>query len=125
MLKGKKGTSLISLALCAVAITLVTTALVVATNNSAMYRYEKAQRQQSKVVESVAYTKIYRLDEVTNIARQAFANNYLSFYDNEVDLEGFEALVIGEMMEQIPQNQLEDYVINVSSEGVQVEVKDI
>lgn len=123
MLKVKRGASIISLALCAVALTLVTTALVVATNNSAIFRAQMIERNQSQVVESSAYTKVYKISEVRNIARQAFANNYLSFYDNEVNLEGFEALVLGEMMQQIPQNQLENFVIQVTSDGVNVQYK--
>ena len=123
MLKGKRGASIISLTLATVAIALTTTALVVATNNSAMYRAQVIARKQSTTVESSAYTRVYRIGDIENIARQAFANNYLSFYDNEVDLEGFEALILGEMMEQIPQNQLEDYVVNVTPDGVTVEYK--
>jgi len=122
MLRSKKGASIISLALCAVAITLVTTALVVATNNSAEYRASKMVKN-NYVVESSAYSKTYRLTEVEQVAKQAFANNYLSFYDKEVDLEGFYALVVGEMMETIPQNQLENYNIIVTSDGVDVEYK--
>ena len=123
MYRFKRGTSIISLALCAVAITLVTTALVIATNNSAMYRAQRVLEKQAKVIETSAYTKIYKLSEVKNIARQAFANNYLSFYDSEVDLEGFEALVLGEMMQQIPLNQLENYIVDVSHDGVDVQYK--
>lgn len=121
MLNKKTGASIISLALATVAIALTTSALVIATNNSAMYRYEKAQRNQHKVVESVAYKKVYRLDEVKSIARQAYANNYASYYNKQVDLDGFKALVIGEMMEKIPQNQLEDYIINITSYEINVE----
>ena len=118
----KKGASIISLALCVVAITLVTTALVVATNNSAEYRASKTVKE-NRVVESYAYVKTYSLAEVETIARQAYANNYLSFYDKEVDLEGLYALVVGEMMQVIPQNQLEDYDIIITSNGVDVKQK--
>ena len=117
----KRGVSIISLALCAVAITLVTTALVVATNNSAMYRAQMFRNENTQQIESSAYTKIYTLNEVRNIARQAFANNYLDFYDGNVGLSGFEALIIGEMMQQIPLKQLEDYNIYVVDDGVFVE----
>lgn len=123
MLKNKNGASIISLALCAVAITLVTTALVLAQNNSEVYRAQMIERRQSQIVESSAYTRVYKLSEVRNMARQAFANNYLSFYDNEVDLEGFEALIIGELMQTIPQDQLEDFVFEVKPDGVNVEHK--
>lgn len=115
----KKGASIISLAICAVAITLVTTALVVATNNSAAYRASRMIKE-NKVVESYAYVKTYSLEEVQKEARQAYANNYLSFYDKQVDLDGFYALVVGEMMQLIPQNQLDDYEIIVTSDGVDV-----
>ena len=123
MYKFKRGVSLISLMLCVVAMTLVTTALVISTNNSAIYRAQIALENQAKLVETSAYTKIYRLSEVRDIARQSFANNYLSFYDNEVDLEGFEALVLGEMMQQIPLNQLENFIVNISHDGVDVQYK--
>ena len=121
MTKFKRGVSIISLALCAVAFTLVTTALVLATNNAAMYRANKTLNKQANIVEVSAYTKVYNLGEVRQIARQAYVNNYLSFYDKQVDLEGFEALVIGEMMQQIPLEQLEDYIVNVTDDGVNVE----
>ncbi|MBQ8042757.1 MAG: hypothetical protein IJ272_01230 [Clostridia bacterium] len=123
MLKAKRGASIISLALATVAIALTTTALVVATNNAALYRAQVIENKQPVNVETTAYVKIYSLSKVRSIARQAYANNYLSFYDNKVDLEGFEALVIGEMMEQIPQNQLEKYEIIITSDSVDVEVR--
>ena len=121
MLKGKKGASIISLALCAVALTLVTAALTIATNNSAMYRANEIAKKQVKVVENSAYTKVYRLSEVEQVARQAFANNYLSFYDKEVDLLGLEALVLGEMLETIPEKQLDNFRVIVTPDGVDVE----
>lgn len=123
MIKTKKGASIISLTICTVVVALVTTALVFANRNSAMYRAQLLQEKNSQVVEKTAYTKVYSLSEVTSIARQAYANNYLSFYDNEVDLTGFEALVIGEMMQQIPQDQLDNYNITVTVDGVNVEYK--
>lgn len=123
MLNLKKGTSVISLVLCAVAITLVTTALVVATNNSAIFRAQMIKNKETQPLESYAYVKVYNINEVESIARQAYANSYLAFYDNEVDLEGLEALVIGEMMQEIPQNQLENYIIQVTIDGVSVQHK--
>lgn len=120
MLKDKKGTSIISLVLCAVAISLVTTALVVATNNAAVYRAQKMTYNNTKVVETSAYKDTDRVENVRKIANQAFVNNYLSFYDKQVDLEGFKALVIGEMMQTIPQNELEDYTIDITADGVSV-----
>ena len=124
MFKGKRGVSIISLTLAAIAIALTTTALVVATNNSARYRAEEMRKNNKVVnVETKAYVKIYSLSEVRAIARQAFADNYLDFYNNNVNLEGFEALVIGEMMQQIPQNQLEDYVVTVTADSVVVHVR--
>lgn len=123
MLNLKKGTSIISLVVCAVAITLVTTALVVTTNNSATLRAKMFKDEQAQKVESYAYTKVYTINEVRNIARQAYVNNYLAFYNNEVSLERFEELVIGAMMKQIPQNQLEDYVVQVTPDGIYVQYK--
>lgn len=123
MMNRKSGVSVISLVLCAVAITLVTTALVVATNNSAMFRAKMLRDEKTYQVESYAYTRVYKINEVRSIARQAFANNYLSYYDNEVDLDGFEALVIGEIMQKVPQNQLEEYIVQVTTNGVDVRYK--
>lgn len=117
-MKSKKGTSIISLVLCAVIVTLVTTALVLANRNSAMFR--AALEDEDRVVEKSAYIKVYRTTEVRDIAKQAFANNYLAFYDGDVDLEGFKALILGEMMQQIPLNQLEDFDVNVTPDGVTV-----
>ena len=119
----KKGTSVISLILCAVAISLVTTALVVATNNSAVFRAQMLEREQTKNVESNAYTKVYKIDEVGSIARQAYVNNYLTFYNNEVNLQEFEQLIIQEMVQQIPQNQMGNYIIQVTPDGVYVQYK--
>lgn len=123
MLKNKRGVSIISLVLCAVSVVLIISAVVVATNNSLMYRaYLIANRYVNETeAENLAYSKIYTKHEVIDIARQAFVNNYLSLYDNEVDFEGFKALVIGEMMQTIPINQLEDYNINITQDGVIVE----
>lgn len=123
MLKRKVGASVISLTLAVVAIALITSALVIATNNSAVYRYEKAKKSQVKTVESVAYTKVYTIGEVRSIARQAYANNYLAYWNNDVDLDGFKALVIGEMMEQVPQNQLESFVVIITNDSIDVEFK--
>ena len=123
MLKNKRGVSIISLVLCAVSVVLIISAVVVATNNSLMYRaYLIANRYVNETeAENLAYSKIYTKHEVIDVARQAFVNNYLSLYDNEVDFEGFKALVIGEMMQTIPINQLEDYNINITQDGVTVE----
>lgn len=119
----KKGTSAISLGLCAIAITLVTTALVIATNNSAKFRAQMLEKEQVKSVESSAYTKVYKIDEVRSIARQAYVNNYLDFYKNKVNLQKFEQLIIQEMVGQIPQNQMESYVVEVTPDGVYVQYK--
>lgn len=116
----KKGASIISLAICALAITLVTTALVVATNNSAIYNAELMAREQNKITETSAYTEIYSLEQVTKIARQAFVDNYLSFFDKQVNLEEFIALVMGDIMEEVPSKQLNAYDIIVTEDGVDV-----
>ena len=122
MLKGKRGVSIISLCLCAVAIMFVVSAVVVTTNNSAMCEAERIVSQ-TKVVESSAYTKVYKISEVETIARQAFVNNYLAYYDGEVDLLEFEALVLGEMAQTIPMRQLDNYAVFVSADGVEVEYR--
>lgn len=116
----KKGTSIISLTLCAVALALVTSALVIANNNSAMYKLNEIAKDEIKPVETTAYVKIYSVDEVETVARQAFVDNYLSYWDEEVDLEGFTALVIGDVMRKIPLNQLDDFNIVVTEDGVKV-----
>ena len=123
MLKSKKGASIISLSMCAVAIMLITAALVVTTNNSAKYTAEQvvARRKNTAVEESLASTKIYTKAEVISVARQAYANSYLALHDEEVDLEGFEALVIGEMMQVLPIYEIEKYDISITENGVTVD----
>ena len=123
MLNKKRGASVISLVLCGVALTLVVSALVVATNNSAMYRAQMIAENNSKVIENSAYTRVYTLNEVKAIAKQAFANNYLALYDNEVGMQGFEALVIGDMKQTVPQEQLDNYNIYVTRDGIEVQYK--
>ena len=123
MLNKKRGASVISLVLCGVALTLVVASIVVATNNSSAYRAQLIAENNSKVIENSAYTKVYTLSEVKAIAKQAFANNYLTLYDNEVGMSGFEALVIGEMKETIPQEQLDSYNIYVTRDGIEVQYK--
>lgn len=123
MLKNKKGASIISLSLCAVAIFLVAAALFVTTKNAARFKAEQVigENKQEVAEESLAITKIYTKAEVISVARQAFANSYLALHNEEVDLEGFEALVIGEMMQILPINEIEKYDIRVTSGGVTVE----
>lgn len=122
MLRKKAGTSIISLVLCFVAIALVTTALVVANNNSAKYKAKQVAKEQLKV-DSLAYVKVYTLDEVKQIAKQSFADNYLSLYENEVSLAEFEALVLGDVANKITLKELDKYAIYVTPEGVTVEYK--
>lgn len=120
MLKNKNGVSIISLVLCAVAVGLVTTALVVATNNSAEFRAARIMEKQNTIVDSSAYVKVYNLNEVENVAKQAYVDNYLSYYNKEVTLLGFEALVLGQMQETIPVKQLDNFTIYVTSDGIEV-----
>lgn len=120
MLRFKKGLSLITLVLCGVIITLGITALVVATNNSAIFMAKEIASKQNTVIETGAYTKIYSVHQVETVARQSFANNYLYLYDQEIDLEGFKVLVIGEIMQTIPAGQLENYDIQITADGVDV-----
>lgn len=123
MLKTKKGVSALSLVLCTVVVGLVVVALIVATNNSAAFRAQLTAKNQSDVVENSAYTKVYSLDEVKAIARQSFANNYILLYEGQVDMTGFEALIIGEMEQQIPARQLTNYNIFVTQDGIEVQSK--
>lgn len=120
MINLKKGTSIISLVLCAVIISLVTAALVVTLNNTREYNLVKA-RQNELSVENSAYVRVYTKSEVEQVARQAFADNYLSFYDKEVDLEGFEALVMGDILNEIPKYELDKYIVTVTADGIDVE----
>lgn len=121
MIKNKKGVSIISLVLCAVMVMFVVSAVAVATNNSAILRVREIARNQNNVEESLAYTRTYSKDQVMSVARQAFVNNYIELYDGKVDLEGFEALVIGEMMQTIPAEQLEEYNIIITEDGIYIE----
>ena len=123
MLNRKKGTSAISLVLCGVALVLVTAALVVATNSSAMFRAQMIADNNSNVVENSAYTKVYTLGDVKSIAKQAFANNYLSLYDNKVGITEFKELVIGEIKQIIPEEQLNNYNIYITQDEIEVQYK--
>ena len=116
----KKGVSVVSLALCVVAVSLIVAALVVTTNNAAML---KAQEVQNNVIEDSAYIKVYTLEEVKTIAKQAYVNNYLSLYEGQVDLAGFEMLVIKEMQKQVPIGQLNGFNVFVSPDGIEVQAK--
>jgi hypothetical protein len=62
-------------------------------------------------------------EEIRNIARQAYVDNYLPFYDNEIDFDGFVALVMGDIMQKVPANQLDGYNVIVTEDGVEVENK--
>lgn len=120
MYEEKKKTSIISLALCALAIVLICAALVITTNNSAAYR---ASQLNSSVVDRSAYVKVYVLEEVQEIAKQAYADNYLAYYDGEVKITGFENLIMAQILRTVPNNQLENYNIFVYNDGITVEYK--
>lgn len=122
MLKVKKGASIFSLVLCAVIVALVTTALVVTTSNYGLFMAQRDAKNDN-VVEKSAYTKVYTIEEVKTIARSAYANNYLAFYDNEVTFDGFEQLIMKEIANQIPQEQLGNYIINITPDGIDVQAK--
>ena len=116
----KRGASIISIALCFIAISLVTGALAVAVWNDMSYKMNSMALRDSVVMDSSAYIKIYTKNEIVGVARQAFADNYLTFYDGVVDLEGLEALVIGQMEETVPRAQLDNYEVIVTANGVDV-----
>jgi len=120
MLSDKRGTSIISLTLCLIVVIMIGTAVFIATSNSARYKVEQIINNKISPEESLANHKTYTHHEVTSIARQAFVNNYLAWYDGKVDLENFRALVIGEMMQTIPVDQLEKFDIHVTQDGVTV-----
>ena len=119
-MNNKRGVSLISIILCFVAISLVTAALVVAINNAADYRISSIAKNAVEIIDSSAYIKVYTKNEIDAIARQAFADNYLTYYDGVVDVEGLEALVISDIQEKVPEAQLENYEIIVTQNGVDV-----
>ena len=50
----------------------------------------------------------------------AIPESFDSFNDNEVNLEGLEALVIGDLMQIIPQDQLNNFLITVTADSVDV-----
>lgn len=120
MLSGKRGASIISIVLCAVAFAFITAAVVVAKNNDAAYKAQELKKQMD-VVDNAAYVKVYTVEEIEAVTRQAYADSYLAYYDGEVTLEGLEALVIGKVMEKIPHEQVENFKIFVYADGVTVE----
>ena len=121
MFKKKTGASIISLALCFVAIACVTTALVAANYNSAMYNAKELDRKSiTQVVDSSAYVKVYTIDEVRDVANQAFVDNYLAYHEGKLDLVGLEALVLGDIANKITLEQLDNYAVYVMEDGVDV-----
>lgn len=122
MFREKSGASAISLILCGVIITLVTTALVVATLNSGINRAQMNEKQVNQM-ETLSYSKVYNIGEIRNIAKQSYVNNFISFYEGEVSLQEFKQLVLKDIMQAVPQEQLQEYVVNVTPDGVNVEYK--
>lgn len=122
MLNLKKGASIISIALCMVAIALVASALVVANNNHNEYMMAKNSKVNDSVEKS-AYVKIYTKEDVENVARQAFVDNYLMYFDGDIGISGLEKIVIEEVSKQIPGNVLSNYVIEITPDEVIVDIK--
>lgn len=118
MLRLKKGASIISLGLCLVAVCLVTSALVVARKNN--YEY-KASLEKS--VEDNAYVKVYTLDEVNQIARRAYVDEYLQFAEGKVTISTLKENVLLNMQNTIPYDQLLNFDVFVFDDGVTVEYK--
>lgn len=123
MLKNKRGASMFSIVLCLVAMTLIIATLLIVTNNSATMRAQWILNNSNVKVESLAYTKIYNINEVKDVARQAYANNYLDFYDHEINFEEFKTLVMNEIMKTIPTSQLDSYNIDITPDGIDVQYK--
>ena len=121
MLGRKRGISIISLSLSIVAMGLVATALIVTTNNVAENRARAVKPV--RFVESSAYTKVYTKQEVENIAIKSFVDNYLPYYDGEITLVELEALVLGDLMQRIPKEQLDNYVVRITGDTVEVDNK--
>ena len=121
MLKGKRGVSFISLAIFSLVFILIVVGIVCAVNGSREYKEELvAKRQRSVVIDKNSYVKVYSKNEIENVARQAYVDNYMQYLDNEVDLDGFSALVIGQMGRAIPSNQLDKYLIIVMDDGIDI-----
>ena len=123
MLNRKKGASAISLVLCGMALSLVVAALVVATNNSAAFKAQMIAEKQTSIIENSAYTKVYSLSEIKAVAKEAYVNNYLLLFDEEIGISDFEALILGEIQLTIPYEQLENYNIFVTQDGIEVQYK--
>lgn len=118
MLRLKKGASIISLGLCLVAVCLVTSALVVAKKNDYEYKASLVNN-----VENNAYVKVYTLDEVKSIARQAYVDEYLPFADGEITITTLKENVVENMKKTVPDEQLESFEIFVYDDGITVEYR--
>ena len=123
MLKNKKGASAISLILCAIVISILTVAIVVAASNSATFRANERAKKEAKILNSQAYTKVYTLEEVQEIAKQAFVDNYISFYEEEVSFTEFKDLILAQINKTIPSSQMVKYNVYVYNDGVTVQYK--
>lgn len=123
MSNGKSGVAILSLILCTLVVGLVFAALAVATNNSAIFKAKLAVEKQNGVIENSAYIKVYTLEEIKAVARQAYANNYLALYEEQVDMSGFITLVLNEMNNTVPREQLSKYNVFVSQDGIEVQAK--
>lgn len=117
MEKLKKGTSIISITLCLVALVLVTSALVIAKRNDNIYKASLVKTEEH------AYVRVYSLDEVKHIARQAYADNYLSFVDGKTTITQFKKDVENEIKKVVPSTQIESFNIYVYEDGVDVQYK--
>ena len=118
MLRFKKGASIISLGLCLVAVCLVTSALVVTRKNN--YEYKASLE---KNVEDNAYVKVYTLDEVNQVARQAYVDEYIQFAEGTITITTFRDNVLANMQNTIPSDQLLNFNVFVFDDGVTVEYR--
>lgn len=118
MLRLKKGASIITLGLCLVAVCLVTSALVVAKKND--YEY-KASLLKEK--ETNAYVKVYTLEEVKDVARKAYVDEYLPFAEEKITITTLKENVIENIKKTIPSEQLENFNVFVFEDGITVEYR--
>lgn len=115
MIKSKKGTSIISITLCLVALVLVTSALVIAKRNDSIYKASLVKTEED------AYVKVYSLDDIKSIAKQSYVDNYLPFADGKISFFQFRQNVENEISKIVPFEQLVKVNIYVYKDGIDVQ----
>ena len=119
----KRGVSVISLVICAVVITLTVSALVIANNNSAIFKASMKNKDNVDILESSAYTDVYTPEQVEQIAIDAYVDEYMDFYEGKMSVEELAALVRENMLDKIGENELDKYEIVVHENSIEVNKK--